>query len=414
MKDHWLKDIHDRMADFETKEPDGLWDRIEEAMPKHRNHSFLLMSKVWMRRTAGIAAMIAIALVVYMSMPRHDNIDMEIPQPKAPQDLFSDNDKNTKTVNEITKPESPDLAVKILEPNKIRTENTPEEKLDITIENDWPHENITNPTDTLPESTPVPTENNTAPKNKKTLNDRPLYAHATSKKELKGGRFSVSAFTSGGTNLSINHHTNTVMQSHGFEYYSDANWEDSPMLGILLFNKDRTTTTDVQHRLPVKTGLTFAYRLNDRVSLESGVVYTNLTSDLKFGGDRHYLSGRQTLHYIGIPVNVRYRAFTWKKIDIYAAAGIQGEKCVSGKTVKDYILDNQDPKPDSEKITIKPLQWSISASAGAQFNIVKTVGIYAEPGLSYYFDNGTEVKTIYKDRPLNFNVNLGLRFTFGK
>ena len=28
MKKDWLKDIHDRMADFETDAPQGLWDDI--------------------------------------------------------------------------------------------------------------------------------------------------------------------------------------------------------------------------------------------------------------------------------------------------------------------------------------------------------------------------------------------------
>ena len=32
MKDQWLKDIRDRMADFETEEPAGLWDDIESGL----------------------------------------------------------------------------------------------------------------------------------------------------------------------------------------------------------------------------------------------------------------------------------------------------------------------------------------------------------------------------------------------
>lgn len=35
------------------------------------------------------------------------------------------------------------------------------------------------------------------------------------------------------------------------------------------------------------------------------------------------------------------------------------------------------------------------------------VGVYVEPGLSYYFDDGTDMKTIYKDKPLNLNLNHG-------
>lgn len=34
MTDKWLEDIHNRMADFETDEPDGLWDGIQSHLPQ--------------------------------------------------------------------------------------------------------------------------------------------------------------------------------------------------------------------------------------------------------------------------------------------------------------------------------------------------------------------------------------------
>ena len=36
---------------------------------------------------------------------------------------------------------------------------------------------------------------------------------------------------------------------------------------------------------------------------------------------------------------------------------------------------------------------------------------YAEPGVGYYFDNGSDVKTAYSDNPFNFNMKLGLRYS---
>ena len=42
MKDKWLDDIHDRMAGFETDEPDNLWadlqKRLEKRRPSHLPH----------------------------------------------------------------------------------------------------------------------------------------------------------------------------------------------------------------------------------------------------------------------------------------------------------------------------------------------------------------------------------------
>jgi hypothetical protein len=49
---------------------------------------------------------------------------------------------------------------------------------------------------------------------------------------------------------------------------------------------------------------------------------------------------------------------------------------------------------------------------GLGYQLSNTIGLYAEPGISYYFNNGSQLETIYKEDPLHFNLRLGLRFTF--
>ena len=87
-------------------------------------------------------------------------------------------------------------------------------------------------------------------------------------------------------------------------------------------------------------------------------------------------------------------------------------KCISGKSVTDYILDNKTAFTETEKIKINPLQCSVNAAAGIQLNLLSRMGIYAKPGISYYFDNSSSVETIYKEKPLNFNLEIGIRFSF--
>ena len=192
-----------------------------------------------------------------------------------------------------------------------------------------------------------------------------------------------------------------------------SSWKDSPLLGILLYNEGKDVETDIKHRLPIRAGLSFAYEINKRFSLGSGVSYANLSSDMRQGSDNHYFTGIQTLHYVGIPLDIRYNIVSWKGIELYASTGLLAEKCVSGKLKKEYILNNRAEKKETQNLNEKPLQWSVNASAGLQYNVTPSIGIYAEPGISYYFNDGTSLKTIYKDRPFNFNLNLGLRFTFG-
>lgn len=70
-------------------------------------------------------------------------------------------------------------------------------------------------------------------------------------------------------------------------------------------------------------------------------------------------------------------------------------------------------EPDSRwNENVKQVQWSVSAAVGAQLNATKHFGIYVEPGVVHYFDDGSGVQTIRKEKPTNFNLQLGLRWTY--
>ena len=56
----------------------------------------------------------------------------------------------------------------------------------------------------------------------------------------------------------------------------------------------------MHHHQPVSVTASVAYRLTPRLSIESGLSYTMLKSDIDMSRD--VLGGTQTLHYIGIPV----------------------------------------------------------------------------------------------------------------
>lgn len=84
---------------------------------------------------------------------------------------------------------------------------------------------------------------------------------------------------------------------------------------------------------------------------------------------------------------------------MYVSAGGAIEKCVYGKV-------------GSEKETVKPVQLSVMGAVGAQYNISNRVGIYVEPGVSYFFDDGSPIETIRKENPTNFTLQAGIRLTY--
>ena len=115
-----------------------------------------------------------------------------------------------------------------------------------------------------------------------------------------------------------------------------------------------------------------------------------------------------------VPLNLKYHIYSWKRLGIYTSAGILAEKCVSAKLDKEFILNKKEIDTEAENIQEKPMQLSANVSVGVQCSITPSIGLFAEPGVSYYFDDRSGLQTIYKDKPLNFNLNVGLRFSFDK
>ena len=79
MKKDWLKDIHDRMADFETEEPQGLWDDICAAEATAKETPVIVPQKkdykIWIGSSAAVAACL---LLYWFIRPDLDQIT-EIP-----------------------------------------------------------------------------------------------------------------------------------------------------------------------------------------------------------------------------------------------------------------------------------------------------------------------------------------------
>lgn len=88
------------------------------------------------------------------------------------------------------------------------------------------------------------------------------------------------------------------------------------------------------------------------------------------------------------------------------------EKCVSGTLETVYVINNEERESESHSLKVSSLQWSVSAAVGAQVNFTRQLGLYVEPGVVYYFDDHSGIETIRKEHPLNFNLQMGLRFSF--
>ena len=174
-------------------------------------------------------------------------------------------------------------------------------------------------------------------------------------------------------------------------------------------NMGKEIHTETRHHQPVKAGVSICYSLTERLALKSGVTYAYLTSSTTSGSDSYRFETNQRLHYIGIPIGLNYTLLQSNRLSLYLSAGASVEKCVSGRLDTDYINNSIVTQSNSERFRPRELQWSATIGAGIQYAITRSIGIYAEPGISYYFDNGSRHETFYTTRPLNFNIEACIR-----
>lgn len=196
-------------------------------------------------------------------------------------------------------------------------------------------------------------------------------------------------------------------------------WADDRILtsaGTIVFNQPEVNDS-YTHKMPVKLGLTARYAFTNLLGIESGLTYSLLQSDIQRGSESTtgaWSSSDQTLHYLGVPLNLTFNFLNSKYVDVYASAGGMMEFGVKGSIKTTDHLHNSMTSTHQNAITPKGLLWSVNATAGVQVNVLPSLGIYVEPGMSHHFKNDRQPRSSYTDRPTNFALGFGLRYTFRK
>ena len=191
------------------------------------------------------------------------------------------------------------------------------------------------------------------------------------------------------------------------------NKEQEDFAHIVGENLNRRVESNVKHHTPFTTGLNVSIPLTHNWSLRTGVTYTKLTTDIQAGSDVAYYTTQQNLHYVGVPLSAAYTIYDSRFFSVYAATGVQLEKCV--KATRSTTYDNTDQRRSSQT-TIDGFanglwQLSAQASVGGQLNLTRHIGLYFEPGVSYFVSDGSSLPNISHDHPWNFNMQGGLRIT---
>ena len=148
---------------------------------------------------------------------------------------------------------------------------------------------------------------------------------------------------------------------------------------------------------PVSGGISLRYHLTNQFYAETGLRFTYLRTWVSPTG------AHQNLLYAGIPVGLGYKFLNTTHFDLYGSAYGMASKCIMGRESTNF-------PSNYTKLGEIPVMFSAGIAPGAEYRFNNLIGIYAEPTLSWYFKNDKAPQTLYKENPLYFTLNLGLRF----
>ena len=365
--EQWIEQMRQKMADYKRPAPEVSWDELDRALAAGKVRKTRLL---WLRRMAAAVAVLLIAGVGYWGFLQNHSGENH-------GDWNHGDWHNDRSAAEIRVP-VPVILDSV--PNKnhipaILASSAQKPTMTVALENhgDWHNDSseakirVPVPVISVPEISEGEEQPHTVEKKAKPADYIPpvIYPSDFLQRKHLDNRLTAKVYMS-----STMIGSKTVLFSNS--------------LGSIHVDTIQT----VHHRQPVRFGFSLRYRFTDRWSIESGLTYTRLSSDIITTEDGVTTMTEQRLNYIGLPFNISYDLWKSRHFGLYLTTGGTIEKCLDTSS----------------------WQFSVNGAFGAEYKLTDVFSLYAEPGLGYYFNDGSTTPTIYQDRPLNFNLSVGLRF----
>lgn len=395
----WLDEIRDEMLDFKADIPANGWERVSSALPEKKNRSYAIR---WWGAAASVLLCIGIGSGLLMLNNSNEKTVAEVAKvntigntnQQIEEQPAAEQTKNEKAANS-EKPRKKEAPTKIEVPtdahhddNLIAESTQPADTTVLLAENN---------TLAVEEKSEEPVRNN----NFESYNsdkDEHLLAIAYGQKAKHG---------SGGWSFGVNIGANGDLSGGQDMYeYSGERYEGHYLLSpfpntdrFLLFNNkpdNADKIIDSDHHVSWSAGLSVGKEILPRMSLETGLTYTLLTSDVHslFNGWQ-----QQAVHYLGVPLRMNYMLLGSKSFQLYAGGGAMLEHSLhatrGGKTLE-----------------MNPWQGSANIAIGGQYMLTDAISVYIEPGVSWYFCTNKDVPTLCSESPVYFNLRGGLRLSY--
>ena len=415
----WIKQLRDRLADHEEAAPADLWAGIEAKLAQQAAPKRPRIVPLWGRWAAAAAILAGVIMGGDYLMNQPDNGQMAISHGASQMAEVQKVDEN-QTISETEATASSVVmksqqfvaqlkqVVSSVVTNSddqpvIAQEQPVEKQLAELIEQPVENQPIEEQPSKQQSSEKQPTAKKQLPTEDDVIRELDRKIAEASNQSQSQAAFGLYASNGFGNQMSSN---GVVMNPAMAANYSMDNYRTSGTRGDGEVIYVANLAEEEKHYQPISFGLTTNIPIAPRFSIATGLVYTRLRSDFIRKMSDSEFKTEQTLHYIGIPVNLQYQIWNYRFLKIYASAGGQ----------VDYNIKNQQKQSFNSQTSSDGrdrLQFSMQGAVGLQCDIIPMLGLYIEPGVKYYFNNGSDVRNYFKDKPTNFNLQVGLRLNLG-
>lgn len=434
MNEEWKKGFHNRLNDYETTPPQGLFDEILKHIPPieegekapnkpievpiaaaNTNKKQQVKAAIWLTAILSAAAIVAILLVnnSVVDVANHTNTIGNLAENNknvienrsgetattSPSNAYTNSNDNesTPTVNAKSRIfTSLKTAFKAVA-STVLPQKTADKTTLAMVEQPTTTTEPTDKTDNIQEATvnEVPKPSEKVECSEPTTHQRTITPTTNSRPRRNKNSIQLGMLLAG---------MPTVNSSD--DLYSVAPTAMKENNGMIVTGQSKMVKK-ANHRQPITLGVSVALPLSSKMSVETGLMYSHHYSELTYevGNINHDI--KQHLNFVGIPLNLNYRLWQRHNTSVYVSGGGSVEKMVYGKQKERY---DGTETTIANKVEMKELQWALSARFGAAYKLTKGVSFYLEPGVSYHFNNKSDLQTIYSDRPVSFQLKAGLRF----
>lgn len=175
--------------------------------------------------------------------------------------------------------------------------------------------------------------------------------------------------------------------------------------------------SEINHMQPISFGLLTSFNLSQKLQIETGLIYTYLSSETKSKSNDYSESETMQFHYLGIPVNLNYTLLSINKFDLFLSAGAMIEKDINGKIKysdekENTLLNSKFASKRASTIKQQNPQVSLSSGVGITYPLYDKVKLFGKVGGSYYINANNEYRTYYSDEKFGLDIQLGIKFNF--